>query len=133
VNFCVKIGDHGLDGGYSLLKGRDLHNCVAGNGLLMSYQCDDQIASLFFQLNEGQSTVRFRHQINTGEVSAHIGIGGEAGRSFKVAQSATTAHLRRLPFGDSTAQSALAVLAAGQARAQQQRRPSRSELVEMQR
>lgn len=57
VNFCVKIGDHGLDGGYSLLKGRDLHNCVAGNGLLMSYQCDDQIASLFFQLNEGQSVI----------------------------------------------------------------------------
>ncbi|HMF67345.1 MAG TPA: hypothetical protein VK602_07015 [Phyllobacterium sp.] len=47
VNFCVKIGDHGLDGGYSLLKGRDLHNYVAGNGLLMSHQCDDQIASLF--------------------------------------------------------------------------------------
>jgi hypothetical protein len=47
----------------------------------------------------------------------------EAGRLFKVAQSATAAHLRRLPFEDSTAQSALAVLAPGQARAQQQRRP----------
>ena len=43
--------------------------------------------------------------------SAHIGVGGEAGRSFKVVQSATAARLRRLPFGDSTAQSALAVLA----------------------
>jgi hypothetical protein len=51
------------------------------------------------------------------------GGGGEAGRSFKVAQSATAVRLRRLPFGDSTAQSALAVLAPGQARAQQQRRP----------
>jgi hypothetical protein len=34
--------------------------------------------------------------------SAHIGVGGEAGRSFKVVQSATAARLRRLPFGDST-------------------------------
>ena len=48
--------------------------------------------------------------------SAHIGAGGEAGRSFKVVQSATAARLRRLPFGDSTAQSALAVLASGHAR-----------------
>ena len=55
--------------------------------------------------------------------SAHIGVGGEADRSFKVVQSATAARLRRLPFGDSTAQSALAVLASGRARAQQQRRP----------
>ena len=56
--------------------------------------------------------------------SAHLGVGGEGGRSFKVAQSATAARLRRRPFGDSTARSALAVLASGRARAQQQRRPS---------
>jgi hypothetical protein len=57
LKFCVQIGDNCLDGGYSLLKGRDLHNGVARNGLLMSHQCDDQIASLFFQLNEGQSVI----------------------------------------------------------------------------
>jgi ATP dependent DNA ligase domain len=53
-----------------------------------------------------------------------LGVGGEGGRSFKVAQSATAARLRRRPFGDSTARSALAVLASGRVRAQQQRRPS---------
>lgn len=57
-------------------------------------------------------------------LSTRIGVDGETGGSFKVAQSVTAARLRRLLFGDSTAQSALAVLASGRARAQQQRRPS---------
>ena len=48
----------------------------------------------------------------------------EGDLTFMVAQSATAARLCRRPFGDSTARSALAVLASAQARAQQQTRRS---------